>query len=155
MKTVLRNFASILRRYRLAAVLNVLGLSVAFAAFMMIMMQVDYDRRFDRCHPDADRIYRMEVNMQVQKTGWIPLAPRSMAEGLAAALPHVRAAALASFFMSDEMAFSLTDAGGWREICREPFLAVTPEFTDVFTAEIWPGIERKNKRYRSAGIGRL
>ena len=59
MKTIIRNFLSVLRRYKLATALNVLGLSVAFAAFMIIMMQVDYDRNFDRFHKDADRIFRM------------------------------------------------------------------------------------------------
>ena len=64
MKTIIRNFISVLRRYKLAAILNVLGLTIAFAAFMVIMMQVDYDRNFDRFHKDADRIYRMDLCME-------------------------------------------------------------------------------------------
>lgn len=40
MKTILRNFISVLRRFRMATLLNILGLSIAFAAFMVIMMQV-------------------------------------------------------------------------------------------------------------------
>lgn len=54
MKTIIRNFFNVLRRFKMATVLNILGLSVAFAAFMVIMMQVDYDRTFDRFHDDAD-----------------------------------------------------------------------------------------------------
>ena len=34
MKTILRNFFSVLRRFKTASVLNVLGLSIAFVAFM-------------------------------------------------------------------------------------------------------------------------
>ena len=37
MKTILRNFFSVLRRFKTASVLNVLGLSIAFVAFMLIM----------------------------------------------------------------------------------------------------------------------
>ena len=48
MKTILRNFFSVLRRFKTASVLNVLGLSIAFVAFMLIMMQVNYDYTFDR-----------------------------------------------------------------------------------------------------------
>ena len=44
MKTILRNLLSVLRRFKMATLLNVLGLSVAFSAFILIMMQVDYDR---------------------------------------------------------------------------------------------------------------
>ena len=38
MKTILRNFFSVLRRFKAATLLNVLGLSIAFVAFMLIMM---------------------------------------------------------------------------------------------------------------------
>jgi hypothetical protein len=38
MKTILRNFISVLRRFKTASVLNVLGLSIAFVAFMRIMI---------------------------------------------------------------------------------------------------------------------
>ena len=44
MKTILRNLLSVLRRFKMAMLLNVLGLSIAFAAFILIMMQVEYDR---------------------------------------------------------------------------------------------------------------
>ena len=60
MKTILRNFVSVLRRFKMAMLLNVFGLSIAFAAFMVIMMQVNYDYTFDSCQPEADAIYRME-----------------------------------------------------------------------------------------------
>ena len=52
MKTILRNFISVLRRFRMATLLNILGLSIAFAAFMVIMMQVSYDYTFDSCQPE-------------------------------------------------------------------------------------------------------
>ena len=48
MKTILRNLLSVLCRFKMATLLNVLGLSVAFSAFILIMMQVDYDRNFDQ-----------------------------------------------------------------------------------------------------------
>ena len=44
MKTILRNLLSVLRRFKMATLLNVLGLSVAFSAFILIMMQVEYDQ---------------------------------------------------------------------------------------------------------------
>lgn len=41
MKTILRNFLFILRRFKMATTLNVLGLSIAFASFMVICMQLN------------------------------------------------------------------------------------------------------------------
>lgn len=67
MKTILRNFRTTLMRFKLASALNIIGLSIAFAAFMVIMMQVRHDRTFDSVHPNADRLYRVaSMNSQTQ-----------------------------------------------------------------------------------------
>ena len=58
MKTILRNSLSVLRRFKMAAFLNVTGLAVAFAAFIVILIQVNYERNFDHCHSTSDRVYR-------------------------------------------------------------------------------------------------
>ena len=47
------------RRSPSAFLLNLLGLSVAFASFLIIMMQVDYDYNFNRCVPHHERIYQV------------------------------------------------------------------------------------------------
>ena len=62
MKTIIRNFINVLIRFKVATILNVAGLAVAFAAFLIIMMQVSFERNFDRCHPDSTRIYRMGLS---------------------------------------------------------------------------------------------
>ena len=62
MTAILRNLISVARRFQLAAYLNILGLSVAFAAFMIIMIQLDYDYGFDKCHKDYDKIFRVEIS---------------------------------------------------------------------------------------------
>ena len=74
MKTILRNFVSVLRRFKMAMLLNVFGLSIAFAAFMVIMMQVNYDYTFDSCQPEADAIYRVSfisIWWKEMKRHWI------------------------------------------------------------------------------------
>ncbi len=45
-----------------ATVLNLLGLATALAVFMILMAQVRYDRRYNRCLADSERMYRMEEN---------------------------------------------------------------------------------------------
>ena len=64
MKPIILNFLSVIRRFKVAIVLNVLGLSVAFAAFLVIMIQLDYDLGFDKFHKDRDRIFRLEYTKQ-------------------------------------------------------------------------------------------
>lgn len=49
-----------------ATVLNILGLATALAVFMILMAQVRYDRRYNRCFADSERMYRVEVNTDNQ-----------------------------------------------------------------------------------------
>lgn len=69
MKTLVRNFLGMFRRFQMAMFLNVAGLSVAFAAFLILMMQVRYDYGFDRCHPKAERIFLAELCDSVMADG--------------------------------------------------------------------------------------
>ena len=43
-------------------ILNLLGLATALAVFMILMAQVRYDRRYNRCFADSERMYRVEEN---------------------------------------------------------------------------------------------
>ncbi|MDR2533959.1 MAG: ABC transporter permease [Tannerellaceae bacterium] len=61
MNSIKRNLRAIFRRSKLAVGLNMLGLSVAFAAFMIMMIQVSYEQTFDRCHPNSNRIFRVDL----------------------------------------------------------------------------------------------
>ena len=78
MKTVFRNFLRTIRRYKMAVALNILGLSVAFAAFIIIMIQLDYDFGYDKFHKDYDKIYRLELAWE--STDWQAILPRPLAE---------------------------------------------------------------------------
>lgn len=93
MKTLMRNFMSIIRRFQIATLLNVAGLSVAFAAFLVIMMQIEYERNFDRCHPTADRIVRLD-RQQMEEDMFAPILPRAFADAVYRSSPHIEAATL-------------------------------------------------------------
>lgn len=58
---IYRNFLNVLQRSRRASILNILGLSVAFAVFMAILIQVNYEYSYNSSFPKADRIYRLEL----------------------------------------------------------------------------------------------
>jgi putative ABC transport system permease protein len=138
MKTIIRNFLSVLRRYKLATALNVLGLSVAFAAFMVIMMQVDYDRGFDRFHRDADRIFQVEFNLR--EGGYQTVINRPFAEELIRSSPHILAGAVLESY--DGNLFFSTEANGDRNYYRENAISVTPSFADVFAFDMVEGTDR-------------
>ena len=87
MKTIIRNFTSIFRRFATANLLNLLGLSLAFASFFVIMTQVNYDLGYNKNIAEHQNLYRMTMELGVDNYG-ITL-PRPVVEQLAAASPHV------------------------------------------------------------------
>lgn len=58
---IYRNFLNVLQRSRSASVLNIMGLSVAFAVFIAILIQVNYEYSYNSSFPKSDRIYRLEL----------------------------------------------------------------------------------------------
>lgn len=134
MKTIIRNFLSVLRRFKMATTLNILGLSVAFAAFMVIMMQLDYDRNFDRFHPDYDKIFRIEV---INKNEVQAIINRPMSEVFFASSPHIVAGALSSPW-GNKMFFNIEE-NGIKHSYEENMIMVSPQYTDVFTFDFVEG----------------
>ena len=63
MKEVLRNFWYMARRFKTATTLNFVGLTVAFAAFYMLMTQVVYNISYNSCISDNERVFRFETKM--------------------------------------------------------------------------------------------
>ena len=57
----MKEFFKNLRRYKVSSVLNILGLSIAFASAFIILVQVSYDFSYNKCFPDADRVFRLEM----------------------------------------------------------------------------------------------
>jgi len=88
MKTVVQNFISLFRRFTTSTILNIAGLSVAFTAFLILMMQVTYDWGYDRFHKNSDRIYRVEL---VLEDGSVqPTLARPFVEAFLVSSPHIQ-----------------------------------------------------------------
>ena len=87
MKTIIRNFTSIFRKFAVANLLNLLGLSLAFASFFVIMTQVNFDLGYNKNITDHENLYRMTLELGEDAYG-INL-PRPVIERLAEASPHV------------------------------------------------------------------
>lgn len=58
---IVREFLVNFSRFKMAGVLNVIGLSVAFTAFAVIAIQLVFQNGYDRFRPDADKIFRVEL----------------------------------------------------------------------------------------------
>lgn len=128
MRTILKNFLNVIRRFKMATLLNVLGLSIAFTAFIIIMMQWQYDRTFDRSNKYAETIFRLDIVDEERGQGAI--ISRPMAEAFTQSSPHIVAGALMDGGMGN-MFFHVEEKNGRRSY-QELTCRVTPEMMDVF-----------------------
>lgn len=71
-----------------STVLNVAGLTLAFAVFMTVMVQVLYDLRYDRCYPGYEKIYRLESTPPGGTGEYYPVVSRPIIEYLKTAIPQ-------------------------------------------------------------------
>ena len=89
MKIIIRNFTSIFRKFVAANLLNLLGLSLAFASFFVIMTQVNYDLGFNKSFTEHENLYRLSMELGAGMEDYGATLPRPLVEQLAAASPHV------------------------------------------------------------------
>ena len=136
MNPIIRNLVHVLRRFKLAAFLNILGLSVAFAAFMIIMIHLNFHFGFDRFHKDYDKIFRLEISFEGQSG---VLFSRPLAEAFIASSPHIITGARSASWPGDGNTHFSVERNGVQRFFQESLLRVTPEFTDVFTFDFVEG----------------
>lgn len=115
--------------------MNIVGLSIAFAAFIIIITQVNHELSFDRSYPKSGRIYRAEL--AIDSIQWTAIMSRPMVDVCIAASPAVESAAL-----TQGMQFSTYmtyDKAGTKVGFKEVVESVYPGIVDVFDYEFVEG----------------
>ena len=133
MRFILRNLLSTFRRFKLAAVLNILGLSIAFAMFIIVLIQVSYDFTFDRHHEDYDKIFRLERG---NLSGWQASFNQPTAKHFFGSSPHIVAGAVTNFRPRPT---SLHIENDDTKRLDAQVLGVSPTFFDLFTFDFVEG----------------
>lgn len=89
MKIAFRNFLTTLRRYKISSLLNVIGLTLAFTAFYVIMTQVWWELGYNRSLHEADRIYLVENEDGYEPGKWSSWLNRPVPERVIASTAGV------------------------------------------------------------------
>ncbi|MDR2085402.1 MAG: ABC transporter permease [Bacteroidales bacterium] len=84
----MQSFLRRIKKFFTTNILNVIGLSVAFAAFIIITIQINYDFTFDRGYKDSDRIYRLE-NINSNTDQYSPVINRPFGEIIIQTFPEI------------------------------------------------------------------
>lgn len=137
MKIILRNLISAIRHFKVAAMLNLLGLGVALVAFMIIMMQVDYDNNFDKCHPNAEKIFRVDL---VSSSWSQAVVSRPFARNFTESSPHIKAGMI--MYSSKYRWFFNIDRNGKKAGFREKVQVVSPGLLQVFHFDMIEGTDK-------------
>lgn len=89
MKIAFRNFLTTLRRYKVSSLLNVIGLTLAFTVFYVIMTQVWWELGYNRSLHDVEHIYLVENEDWYEPGKWSSWLNRPVPERVIASTAGV------------------------------------------------------------------
>ena len=101
------------RKFVSASLLNLLGLSLAFASFFVIMTQVNYDLGYNKSFTEHEKLFRLTLKLGPGMEDYGVTLPRPLVEQLAAASPHIKGYGIEEGwtridqFLSDDQEYSL------------------------------------------------
>ena len=101
------------RKFVSASLLNMLGLSLAFASFFVIMTQVNYDLGYNKSFAEHEKLFRLTLKLGPGMEDYGVTLPRPLVEQLAAASPHIKGYGIEEGwtridqFLSDDQEYSL------------------------------------------------
>nr|WKN37786.1 ABC transporter permease [Tunicatimonas sp. TK19036] len=134
-KIILRN----VRKQKLYAVLNIIGLAVGLTVCLLIGLYVQDDLSYDRFHQDGDQIYRVDMSFIWGDTDErFGSTPPPVASMLQENFPEIASAV--RIYPPGLLFFSLDDEGQQvRSFEEERALAVDSTFFNVFTVNTLKG----------------
>lgn len=131
-----KNLFTVLRRYPASVLLNTAGLTVAFAAFLVIVMQVRFEYGFDRGLPGAERVFRVEL-------GWDgsfqTVLNQPLIDHLTDASAHIEAASLFETGNHLDTDFRIERSNGLRDVFRMRRTRATPAIVPTLGLELLEG----------------
>jgi putative ABC transport system permease protein len=128
------NFVHVLKRFKASSLLNLAGLTVALASFFIIAAQVDFEYGQERCHPLADRIYRVELQREADQTA---ILPYPLTQAVIRSSPQVEAGSLINPFL--DRFYITVEKDGQPEGFRETFVTCNADITRIFHFKMLEG----------------
>ena len=104
---MIKNFITLLRRYTTSSLLNIIGMSVAFAAIYLISVQVRYDLSYDKVIPNSENIYRLESPNWYEEGKWSYYWNRQWPDEMCAGVPEIEASGSIWIYAVGEVDFSI------------------------------------------------
>ena len=119
-----------------SSILNILGLTAAFAALYIILVQVHHDFTYNKALKDSDRIYVLTMPDRFSNNVYSTYVNRQMSEAVIAAVPSVEAGCCAANLGSLEVSVRLGEGQSSIELRVTSF---SKPAIDVFGFELVAG----------------
>ncbi len=133
---MIRNIISLFRHHFWPMLLNIAGLALAFCAFILITVQVGYEKGFDKSYPGYEKIFR--VDRPDDNTLFKSILPPGFAMAVINSSPHIECGTVFCPFVG-EVYFTFENAMGEVQGFKQEVNVVNPEIFDVFGMEIVEG----------------
>lgn len=140
MKMTLKNFLHTFKRFKVASVLNVLGLTAAFCGFVLILIQISYELNFDKHYPEWKDIYRFRKESTLLSTGesgTMTIFTRNDADKIIENCPQIEEATLIYPYNKD--LYVQVDKGQEKQGFKETIYTCYPNLPQIFGLEMIEG----------------
>ena len=139
-KTYFKTAIRSLTRHKSNSIINILGLIVGFAAFLLIFLVVRYENSFDDFHANKDKIYRVvRIGRNPENREYRPGVPFPVTAGLRSSIPQLKK--VAAIYGDNDVQISVIDEKGSPTTkFKEPHVMVAePEFFQMFNFPLAAG----------------
>lgn len=133
MRTLLQNLLNVFRLYKWATALNVVGLSLAFTVFYVILRQSWYEFNFNKSIKDHELVYCLEMNISSSGDSRSQtIFPHPVLTQIFQKTPYIKASGKKFFFIESVSAFSSAKQD---DRVLSELLCIDKGYTDVFGFE--------------------
>jgi len=140
--TMLNNYLKIAFRnivkQKVNSIVNIVGFTISFTAFILIMLYVFYESSFDKFHQNSKNIYRLQYNyfqegeLKTQTAHSVPAIGPALNDNFSEVLDYVR---ISKVFLENS-SIILKDKSAFR---AEQIFYATPSIFDLFSFKLIKG----------------
>jgi putative ABC transport system permease protein len=151
MKNILRNFWLTLSRFKTASILNILGLTVAFTVFIVIMTQTYWELTYNKNIKQHERIFRLTLSSD--KAFANVNMPRLLGETIGKSSPAIESYGMFTMWSNNNQVKTLELQGQIKET-NTYFSIVSSGITDVLSLELLSGDFKRFEEPKTAIISK-
>ncbi|MCC8173739.1 MAG: ABC transporter permease [Odoribacter sp.] len=132
---LIKNIGGIFHRFKWAGIFNIVGMSVAFVAFTLIVMQVNFELTYNGSFSKADRLYTLEINESGKLQATLPIP---LYEEILTTIPEIKSGSFITS-TSEPTNFMVLDKNGNKSFYPYNKNFADTSIVDLFDFEILVG----------------